>query len=88
MACWPTDARTVPMLVLALQQGLQDACRMGGVQGQNARTTLFASEWVAHGQQREEPGEDGSAGAPVRVPGAGPDLRGGSARRLDDEEPH
>lgn len=71
VACWPADARTAPILMLALHQGLQHARRVC----EERDVILFAADWFGHG-------DDGDARAPVRAIGPDPNLQGGGARRL------
>ena len=83
VACWPTDATTVASLVLALQQGLQDARRLTDLPGQTSPTIVYASNWFEQ-HSDGSPGTNGGLGRLAFRRPVDPDLRGGNARRLED----
>ncbi len=81
VACWPDDVDSVPMMMLVLQQGLQDAKRLDELPGSNPPTIVYASQWF------RLPNPDDSTGPETLASRLPPDphLSGGHARKLEDE---
>ena len=82
VGCWPADFPTGPLLLQALQLGLSDAVSLNA--DTRSPRVVFARNSTAGGDSDRPPEEDGGAATFSRTVGPVPDLRAGSARKIDD----